>query len=243
MGLIARHLLRGAAIVLVVAALLATALAFALGMPGRLSGTHQALSALVSPGALSQSHAGIATTCADCHQPLSAVGSATCGTCHHHEPALLARLPTAFHADATTCGACHTEHRGGARMPTKMDHAALLTLASDLRLPADAGQGGAMLDCAACHQRQDRHQGRFGTRCEQCHGISAWTVADFRHPSPRSIACVECHREPPSHTMEHFTMVSQTVARQPTARVDQCYLCHRTTSWNDIPGVGWHKHH
>jgi hypothetical protein len=43
--------------------------------------------------------------------------------------------------------------------------------------------------------------------------------------------------------MEHFHMVSQRVAGKEHARVEQCYLCHQTTSWNDIRGVGWYKHH
>lgn len=39
--------------------------------------------------------------------------------------------------------------------------------------------------------------------------------------------------------MMHFQMVSMAVAKQPTAKVNQCYACHQTTSWNDIKGVGW----
>ena len=27
------------------------------------------------------------------------------------------------------------------------------------------------------------------------------------------------------------------------AAVEQCYLCHETTSWNDMEGVAWYKHH
>jgi hypothetical protein len=35
----------------------------------------------------------------------------------------------------------------------------------------------------------------------------------------------------------HFSMLSAPIARQPNAKVNQ------TTSWNDIKGVGWTKHH
>lgn len=101
----------------------------------------------------------------------------------------------------------------------------------------------AALDCASCHSTKDRHQGYFGRDCASCHRTAAWTIAAFQHPSPRSVVCVQCHQPPPSHNMMHFTMVSQVVARQPTARVDQCFLCHQTTSWNDIQRVGWYKHH
>ena len=43
--------------------------------------------------------------------------------------------------------------------------------------------------------------------------------------------------------MMHFQMISMKVAGQMHAKVDQCFLCHQTTAWNDIRGVGWYKHH
>ena len=101
----------------------------------------------------------------------------------------------------------------------------------------------AALDCAACHSNQDRHQGFFGTNCVQCHGTTAWTIPQFRHPPPSSTDCAQCHQAPPSHYMMHFQMVSATVAGHHEARVEQCYVCHQTTSWNDIKGVGYYKHH
>ena len=30
---------------------------------------------------------------------------------------------------------------------------------------------------------------------------------------------------------------------QPHADVRQCFLCHQTTAWNDIKGLGRYKHH
>ncbi len=101
----------------------------------------------------------------------------------------------------------------------------------------------AALDCAACHGTKDRHFRYLGSDCAECHRTAAWTIPEFRHPAPRNTECAECHQPPPSHRMEHFQTVSAKVARQPTARVDQCNLCHQTTSWNDIKGVGYYKHH
>ena len=51
------------------------------------------------------------------------------------------------------------------------------------------------------------------------------------------------NQAPPSHYMMHFEMVSEKVAGQEHARVEQCYLCHQTDAWNNIRGVGWYKHH
>lgn len=32
-------------------------------------------------------------------------------------------------------------------------------------------------------------------------------------------------------------------ANAPHAKVEQCYLCHQTTLWNDIKGIGFYRTH
>jgi hypothetical protein len=108
------------------------------------------------------------------------------------------------------------------------------------------------LDCKTCHSTKDKHVGLFGSECASCHATTQWTLAEFQHPSADSVDCAQCHQAPPSHYMMHFDMVSKKVARQEDARVsqccgvaqvNQCFRCHQSTSWNDIKGVGWYKHH
>jgi hypothetical protein len=118
--------------------------------------------------------------------------------------------------------------------------------ATKTRIPSlhpDVTASEAVLNCSVCHANEDRHFKLFGQDCAQCHATSKWTIPEFRHPSPRSTDCVQCHQAPPSHYMGHFHMVSKKVAGKPHADASQCYLCHQTTSWNDIKGVGWYKHH
>ncbi|MCB4824912.1 cytochrome c3 family protein [Roseicella aerolata] len=53
---------------------------------------------------------------------------------------------------------------------------------------------------------------------------------------PRQAArldCAQCHQALPSHYM-----MLRMMTRQESARVEQCYLCHQTDSWNSIKGVG-----
>jgi len=38
-------------------------------------------------------------------------------------------------------------------------------------------------------------------------------------------------------------MISAKVAGEPKAKVEACYACHQSTSWNDIKRAGWYKHH
>ena len=224
----------------------------------------------VSPGRLSTAHASLETNCAACHTPVKSAEVTKCIACHANNTALLQRQPTAFHATIETCSSCHVEHRGTTVRPVMMDHMNLANIGletvrrnsenpSNRRLLAWIRQHEsssaadqthpkvpsteAALNCATCHSTKDRHQKLFGEDCASCHATASWTIASFRHPSPRSTDCVQCHRAPPSHYMMHFQMVSQAVARVPDARVDQCFRCHQTTSWNDIKGVGWYKHH
>ena len=99
------------------------------------------------------------------------------------------------------------------------------------------------LSCASCHSNDDQHFELFGNDCASCHETKKWNLPEFRHPSPTSQDCAQCHQAPPSHYMGHFKMISAKVAGKPHAKVSECYTCHQTTSWPDIKGVGWYKHH
>lgn len=223
----------------------------------------------VVPGEFSASHADLAQQCDACHSPVLGVERDKCAGCHANESAVLSRQPTAFHADVQICTGCHVEHRGGGAMPTLMDHGLLARHGLDelriqdpgerdalLRLVRTlAGNGQALgqnpdvppveaaLACESCHLNDDRHWGLFGKDCVTCHETGAWSLAAFRHPQPSSSECSQCHQAPPSHYMMHFKMVSAKVAGQPHAPVAECYVCHQTTSWNDIKRVGVYKHH
>lgn len=224
----------------------------------------------VSPGALSAAHTFIGTDCAACHTPVSGPDPIKCMACHASSEVLLKRESTAFHSSIGQCIACHSEHRGPAVQPAPMDHRVLATLArrrTDRETPATWKQrivanvmgsrdvtspartnpwideSEARLVCGTCHSLKDPHQQLFGPECGSCHRTDRWTIPRYLHPSDRSRDCEQCHQAPPSHYMMHFEMVSQVVARQPRATVDQCFLCHQATRWNDIRGVGWYKHH
>lgn len=223
---------------------------------------------LASPGDLSQAHASLEDNCAACHTSVAGIRPSNCIVCHANDESILRRQPTSFHVSIGSCVECHFEHRGRSHRPTNMDHAALSRIG--LRQLHDGNARGeneatraqllswvrsgpavgrrvqpleAVLNCATCHANDDRHFDLFGSDCAQCHATDRWTIPEFRHPSASSMDCAQCHQAPPSHYMMHFKMISARVAGQPHARVDQCYQCHQTTSWNDILGTGWYKHH
>ena len=223
----------------------------------------------VSPGELSPKHAYLADRCASCHDPTASVTVANCTVCHATSERLLGRQPTEFHASISECATCHIEHQGKSVRPLVMDHVELARVGARslerasrtdadsaatlksleiwlrVRRPDQFGERSAReaLNCAACHDRKDPHFKYFGSDCAQCHVLETWTVGGYQHPSARSQECAQCHKAPPSHLMGHFSMISQKIAHKEHARVDECFECHNTTSWNDIVDVGFYKHH
>jgi hypothetical protein len=222
-------------------------------------GTIPGFLGFVSPGPLSKSHAFLGNSCESCHTPTRGIEAGTCEGCHASNASLLSKPSTAFHANIATCSGCHVEHRRSARL-IDMDHD-VLSRAGYARASVDRSPAGELarfgaslghqlrdndvqrLDCANCHANRDPHRLLFGSECGTCHAVTSWRIPGYRHPSPNSQDCAQCHQAPPSHHMMHFEMVSKPMARQEHAAVSQCQLCHQTDAWNNIRGVGWYKHH
>lgn len=222
---------------------------------------HPRILGYLNPGPLSAGHSQLKDKCEACHTPNRGVTSEGCILCHANNQRLLQREPTAFHATIGECSTCHFEHVNQGRRPIQMDHAALARISSKkakslvadnpapesfiTRISSAAHNtvSEQSLNCAFCHSIEDKHVGLFGSDCSACHHTASWSIPGYRHPPESSLDCAQCHQAPPSHYMEHFHMVSERVARVEHAKVNQCYLCHRTTVWNDIRGVGYYKHH
>ncbi|NOY98181.1 MAG: hypothetical protein GXP40_03115 [Chloroflexi bacterium] len=76
---------------------------------------------------------------------------------------------------------------------------------------------GTPTDCYACHQRDDEHNGEFGTDCSACHNPTDWEDAVFDHSRADfpltgahvNVKCEQCH-------------VNDTFAGTPA----DCAACH-----------------
>ncbi len=84
----------------------------------------------------------------------------------------------------TRCESCHNarawklwdfDHDLGTRYRLEGAHRPV-ACANCHREPAPAGKAAAPLapNCYACHRNKDLHEGRFGTRCQQCHETQSW---------------------------------------------------------------------
>jgi hypothetical protein len=99
---------------------------------------------------------------------------------------------------------------------------------------------GTPTDCYSCHQKDDEHNGAFGTDCGGCHTPNDWEGATFDHNLSRfpltgahieirceqchtggqfkglDSSCVSCHADPDFHV---------------GAFSADCASCHNTSSW------------
>jgi hypothetical protein len=226
--------------------------------PGRLSAAHAFLEQNCSA-----CHTAVkgpdASKCVACHadnpallqrQPTAFHATVTsCAECHREHQGIEQRPTTMDHPALAQIGLRQIE-QGKPSLQEEQTYQRLLawiehheaTKEDSASHPA-VSPFEAVLSCQACHGTKDPHYRFFGNDCVQCHSTTMWSIAEFRHPAPNSIDCAQCHQAPPSHFMGHFHMVSARVAGHEHAQVNQCYLCHQTTAWNDIKGVGFYKHH
>jgi hypothetical protein len=106
---------------------------------------------------------------------------------------------------------------------------------------------GLSTQCATCHE--DKHQGRLGPNCAQCHSTSDWKNTridekNFDHSKThypltglhRDVACEKCHTAGADGQARYFGLPFSTCA---TCHADphkgefkqDCAACHTTSTW------------
>ena len=101
---------------------------------------------------------------------------------------------------------------------------------------------GTPTECAACHLKDDAHNGQFGRDCAACHQPTRWQDATFDHSktafpllgSHSEVTCKQCHT-----TGVFKGTPTECVAchLKDDAHNGQfgrnCAACHRPTTWQD----------
>ena len=116
-------------------------------------------------------------TCAQCHETMAFQSAPlTCDGCHARDDVHKGGL-------GKKCESCHSPN--GWRLwvfdHAKQTHFALLGAHRKLRC-ADChheppGTVKTSPLCASCHDRDDRHLGKFGQQCDRCHTVDSWKGA------------------------------------------------------------------
>jgi len=194
--------------------------------------------------------AGLPFTCDDCHHgDISTFAPDSCQTCHSQIDLAYTQAHVAAFGD--NCLACHdgVDRYGKSFNHNQLNfkltgkHASVNCLRCHVNARSMADLQSVPQDCKACHQKDDTHQGRFGSDCGTCHTPDAWKPAKFDHNlaafkldgahtsvkcelchinnvyKGTPTACIACHQKDDHHNGQFGT---------------DCAACHQTSAWNKV---------
>lgn len=167
------------------------------------------------------------STCIDCHKSDDAHKGALgkdCASCHNDQTwkkqKTFDHAKTKFPLDGAhkdvSCATCHIGERY-----KDLPHA-----------------------CIDCHKIQDVHGGRYGQKCETCHGANKWTQIRFDHDKStkfplkgahKPVKCAGCHKGDLFKDKLATTCVSCHKADDPHKGQlgTNCQSCHNENKWRE----------
>lgn len=184
------------------------------------------------------------TDCALCHPAARYKNAATdCRSCHSLDDVHLGRF-------GPDCGSCHSATGWKA---TKFDHDRDTHFAlrgAHRTASCESCHGTGKLerlsasDCVDCHRADDEHRGRYGPRCDRCHGESSWKSTIFDHDQStdfplrgkhRDIECRGCHTGVLSEEKLDATCGSchQADDVHKGQQGSACADCHNESGWTN----------
>jgi hypothetical protein len=175
---------------------------------------------LLLPGKLIEGHAKYESDCDNCHKQFDkAAQSDLCKNCHK-DIAKDINAGRGYHGHAgehKACKECHTEHKGRDAKIAKLDlrsfkhghdtgfelkggHLSDKVLCKDCHSPLKKYRD-APTQCYACHKRDDKHKGKLGQDCQNCHEEKTWKTLHFDHSKTHfplngkhvDVKCNKCH--------------------------------------------------
>jgi hypothetical protein len=189
------------------------------------------------PGQVIEGHAKWEDTCTTCHKRFDKAAQTTlCLDCHKDTRKDVDQKQ-GYHGrfkEQRECKDCHTEHKG------RTENIAPITEETFDHAQTDFPLRGAHADvkkveckachkpkvkfreapssCYSCHKKDDKHKGRVGELCADCHTENAWKTIRFDHNKTKyplrgkhaDVACKACHAED----------------RYKNTPMD-CYACHK----------------
>jgi hypothetical protein len=198
--------------------------------------------------ALRNAHALATVKCASCHKDLASMRKTPvdCFGCHKKDDKHEGQAGTA-------CEKCHSDRSWKVE---SFDHRLtrftltgrhiLATCKSCHQTPRFKD---AASDCFACHQKDDKHQQKFGVLCENCHNTRSWTLWEFNHDKKTSyrldgmhikVSCESCHKQAAAKGKAAAPVGSDCVnchraddrhSGEFGARCDQCHVAE---SWKKL---------
>jgi hypothetical protein len=198
--------------------------------------------AMLSPGDVSEGHAGIEADCLACHAPFQGPDE-RCAKCHEVEAIESPGRPR-FHGALLEreCSACHTDHEGRAA-PRAIREFRHDLLREDMRgecagchvPPADGNHMGVRGECAACHRTEGWKPSTFdhakSFRFDRNHPADCATC----HPAGlEEYTCYGCHEHEPLE-------MERKHAEEGIKDFEACAECHRSGDEHELEGGPWEE--
>ena len=201
-------------------------------------------------------------TCGGCHPPNVKFRKAptACAGCHRASDPHKGRL-------GATCEGCHSD--ASWRQTKPFDHDKTRFPLTGAHRDAQctgchAGEvyKGVGLTCISCHSAEDKHAGRYGPKCETCHGNRKWGTISFDHAKATkfplrgkhaTVTCDACHTGDLYRTKLKTACVACHGKDDPHKGQlgTRCESCHADTGWRQkvafdhdvtrFPLVGLHR--
>ena len=75
-------------------------------------------------------------------------------------------------------------------------------------------------NCYACHQKDDKHKGKFGNKCESCHVERSWKEIPFDHDRKTKFPLLGKHKEAKCNACHKGDLYKDKLPMD-------CYSCHK----------------
>ena len=188
-------------------------------------------------------HSDPKTACRSCHVPGKQYRATPgrCIDCHAKKDVHKGRLGNA-------CADCHTESdwketkvdHDKTRFPLRGKHAPLKCESCH----KDTRYQETPTACIGCHRQDDKHKGRFGDKCETCHGDRDWKTLRFDHDTAtryplrgrhRGITCESCHTGHLYRDKLQTTCIAchRRDDRHEGTLGEACGNCHTERNWKE----------
>jgi hypothetical protein len=215
------------------------------------------------PGQVIEGHAKWENDCTKCHKRFDKAAQNTlCQDCHKdvRKDAEQKQGSHGRFKEQRECKECHTEHKGRTEkiapiteqtfdhertdFPLKGAHANAKKVECKACHKPKIKYRDAPSDCYSCHKKDDKHKGKVGSACADCHTDRNWKEIWFDHDKTRyklrnkhvEVPCKGCHandryKETPMDCYSCHKKDDKHKGQEGT----KCGECHDDRSWKKTP--------
>ncbi|HSA60757.1 MAG TPA: hypothetical protein VLE03_00835 [Nitrospiraceae bacterium] len=215
------------------------------------------------PGQVIEGHAKWEDTCTKCHKRFDkAAQTSLCLDCHKdvRKDVELKQGSHGRFKEQRECKECHTEHKGRTEniapiteqtfehertdFPLRGAHANAKKVECKACHKPKIKYREAPSECYSCHKKDDKHKGKVGSACADCHSDRNWKDIRFDHDTTRyklrnkhvEVPCKDCHandryKETPMDCYSCHKKDDKHKGQEGT----KCEECHDDRSWKKTP--------